>query len=182
MALQIDLENSGLQEVAKAMREDADVGVQKRKRDDAGDDVRRMNKRVSPNNSNVEATGAASNQQAEALQEYPGLHHDNQNGSAHNANNASSTAAAALAGIYPTMTIPQPTDVTFNAQGSEGERNADSFMGGSQQGDSSFMDTPSQSHTTGGRSGSRPVVGSDEWHKVRKDNHKEGMSLLGVRV
>jgi hypothetical protein len=30
--------------------------------------------------------------------------------------------------------------------------------------------------TPSGRSGNgvKPAVGSDEWHKVRKDNHKEG--------
>jgi len=124
--------------------------AQKRKRDsESADDTRRPNnKRVSPNS------------------DYSNLHHglpDIQNGSAEH---ASSTAAAALAGIYPTMTIPQPTDVSFATQGSDGDRGESSFMDNSQQNDS-FMENPTPSRA------SKPAVGSDEWHKVRKDNHKE---------
>lgn len=122
-------------------------GAQKRKRDSesADDTSRPNNKRVSPNS------------------EY---HHglpDTQNGAAEH---ASSTAAAALAGIYPTMTIPQPTDVSFGAtQGSDDRGGDSSFMDNSQQNDS-FMENPTPTR-------SKPAVGSDEWHKVRKDNHKE---------
>jgi len=139
----MDLEHSGLQEVANAMRgDDGSVNnAQKRKRDsESADDTRRgNNKRISPNNT------------------------DNHNGSAEHA----STAAAALAGIYPTMTVPQPTDLSFGNPGSDSDRNPESsFMDNSQQ--DSFMDNS----TPSGRS-SKPAVGSDEWHKVRKDNHKE---------
>ncbi|KAM0136673.1 hypothetical protein ACHAP3_004420 [Botrytis cinerea] len=184
----MDLEHSGLQEVANAMREEnANMSntAQKRKRDsESADDTRRLNnKRVSPNSVNDSGDQSMVNQQigdVEALQNYANLQHnqqihpDHQNGAADHAN-ASSTAAAALAGIYPTMTIPQPTDVSFASQASENDRHQDSsFMDNSQQPDNSFMDNSQQQHQPQSRSsGSKPVVGSDEWHKVRKDNHKE---------
>ncbi len=166
----MDLEHSGLQEVANAMRGDglheSAITAQKRKREsESADDTRRGNKRVSPN-----ASGNKDHQDGgvEALQDYNSLHHQvhlDHNGSAEHA----STAAAALAGIYPTMTVPQPTDVSFATQGSDGDRNQESsFMDNSHHQDS-FMDSSTPS---GGRS--KPAVGSDEWHKVRKDNHKEG--------
>jgi len=143
----------------------SEVPGQKRKRDsESADDTRRGTKRVSPiGNKDHQQDGGV-----EALQDYNSLHQghlDNHNGSAEHA----STAAAALAGIYPTMTVPQPTDVSFATQGSDSDRNAESsFMDNSQQQDS-FM----ENSTPSGRSGNKPAVGSDEWHKVRKDNHKE---------
>lgn len=165
----MDLEHSGLQEVANAMRGDNDGIIntaQKRKREsESADDTRRGNKRVSPNAGNKDQQDGG----VEALQDYNSLHHpghlDQHNGSAEHA----TTAAAAL-GIYPQMTIPQPTGVSFATQDSDNDRNQDSqFLDNSQQGDS-FMDTS----TPSGRSNvNKPVVGSDEWHKVRKDNHKE---------
>jgi hypothetical protein len=174
MSDHMDLENSGLQEVANAMREEAAGGAvnnpQKRRREsESADDARRHNKRVSPN---MVKTGDTNQQDLDALQDYSGLHHGNdQNGAADHAN-ASSTAAAALAGIFPTMTIPQPTDVSFASQNSDPDRNPESsFMDNSQQGGDSFMETATPS---GRGTGSKPSVGSDEWHKVRKDNHKEG--------
>jgi bHLH factor len=167
----MDLEHSGLQEVANAMRGDNLEGpisntAQKRKREsESADDTRRGNKRVSPT--------ANKDQQDESLQDFNSLHgHD------HNGEHAS-TAAAALAGIYPTMTIPQPTDVSFATQGSDTDRNDASFMDNS-QGENSFLD---QNSTPSGRgSGSKPAVGSDEWHKVRKDNHKEGKWRIMERL
>jgi hypothetical protein len=162
----MDLEHSGLQEVANAMRGDnvTEGPGQKRKRDsESADDTRRGNKRVSP-------IGNKDQQDVESLQDYNSLHQghlDGHNGSAEHA----STAAAALAGIYPTMTVPQPTDVSFATQGSDSDRNAESsFLDNSQQQDS-FMENSTPS---GRGSGNKPAVGSDEWHKVRKDNHKEG--------
>jgi hypothetical protein len=96
------------------------------------------------------------------------------------------TAAAALA--YHQMTVPQPTELQFQTQGT----GSDSFsMGDHHQqqtgmqdfslealkaatqtgrpGQSAPSDSPPQSSTH------KPPVGSDEWHKVRRDNHKEGM-------
>jgi len=43
-------------------------------------------------------------------------------------------------------------------------------MDNSQQQDS-FMENSTPSVEV---LGNKPAVGSDEWHKVRKDNHKEG--------
>lgn len=106
--------------------------------------------------------------------------------------NASSTAAAALAGIMPQMTIPQPTHLSFVSETS----NADV----DRQFDSSFDMSGDSGHGHNGQSapynlnsfpgttaaqvqaaressnggGHKPSVGSDEWHKVRRDNHKEG--------
>jgi hypothetical protein len=164
MADTMDLQESGLQEVANAMREES--GSQKRKREsESADDTRRGNKRVSPLNK-------AGDHDPETLQDYANMHGD-QNGADHA--NASSTAAAALAGIYPTMTIPQPTDVSFATQGSDNDRGDSSFMDNSQAGGDSFME---QSTPSGRGSANKPAVGSDEWHKVRKDNHKEGKLSL----
>lgn len=162
MAEHMDLEHSGLQEVANAMRDDAGAlsNAQKRKRGHLeSPDGTGRGKRISPNSIKLD-------QQDESLQDY-GIH--DQNGSADHANNASSTAAAALAGIYPTMTIPQPTDVSFATHSSDNNQDG-SFMDNSQQQDGSFVDNSTPS---GRGSGSKPAVGSDEWHKVRKDNHKE---------
>ncbi len=100
-----------------------------------------------------------------------------------------STAAAALAASMPQLTVPQPTELSFpSTTGNDYER----------QVDSSFDIGPeNQSHQTDGGqynldvfndngatqlqvsrdslgSGQKPQVGSEEWHKVRKDNHKEG--------
>jgi hypothetical protein len=206
MADQADFDHSGLQEVANSMRENSsedltNSNLHKRKRqsldqEGSADDTRRPSfKRVSPNNSNStsgngndgsDPSGASylTHQQDgdEGLQDYTSLHQqtnsDNQNGATDHAN-ASSTAAAALAGIYPTMTIPQPTDVSFATQGSDGDRNPDNSFnlndGSNQGGDSFNMDTSNVGQSAGGRgSGNKPAVGSEEWHKVRKDNHKEG--------
>lgn len=168
----MDLEHSGLQEVANAMREENENHhTQKRKRDsESADDMRRGNKRVSPNLGNkVDLHHHADG--VESLQDYNALHHHQHHDHNGSAEHASSTAAAALAGLYPTMTIPQPTDVSFATQGSDDRNQDNSFMDNSQQGGDSFM----ESSTPSGRgSGSKPAVGSDEWHKVRKDNHKEG--------
>jgi transcriptional regulator CBF1 len=100
---------------------------------------------------------------------------------------ATSTAAAALAGIFPTMTVPQPTDLSFasGASGGEGDRNLDPSFGmgehdGSQnqQLEHFGVDVGAPSGRGGssreGSSTQKPAVGSDEWHRVRRDNHKEG--------
>ncbi|CZT12664.1 probable CBF1-centromere binding factor 1 [Rhynchosporium agropyri] len=153
----MDLEHSGLQEVANAMRGE-DISQKRKRGSESADDPRRgSNKRISPNS-------GKDHQDVEALQDYnlhQGGHMD------HNGEHAS-TAAAALAGIYPTMTVPQPTDVSFATQGSDGDRN-DSFMDNSQQ-DMGYGQEGVHSQRPGN---SKPPVGSEEWHKVRKDNHKE---------
>lgn len=169
----MDLEHHRLQEVANAMRgeECHIVNVPKRKRDpDSIEETRRSIKRVSPN-----VTIKDQQDNVQALQDYNSLQHghlESHNGSSEHA----STAAAALAGIYPQMTVPQSTDVSFATQGSDMNRNQDSsYMDNSQQGQESFMENQNQSGDRG--SISKPPVGSEEWHKVRKDNHKEGLII-----
>lgn len=108
--------------------------------------------------------------------------------------NASSTAAAALAGIMPQMTIPQPTHLSFvsEASNTEADRQFDSsFDVGGEGGHGHNGQGPPYNHnsfpgttaaqvqaaresSSGG--GHKPSVGSEEWHKVRRDNHKEGTS------
>ena len=125
--------------------------------------------------------------------DFDGLPHNSgdpsshQNGT-HNPNEASQTAAAALAGIFPNMTVPQPTELSFASSTSqEGEgRNLDpSFNMGEHggqhdQGHQGFdlEAALTRENAASGRepsSASKPAVGTDEWHRVRRDNHKEGM-------
>lgn len=103
----------------------------------------------------------------------------------------SSTAAAALAAHMGAG----PSDMSFvsNGSGSEGDRPMDSSFDLSGDGSQNHMSHGApyniNSFTTAGgtaaqvqaareasNGGSKPPVGSDEWHKVRRDNHKEGMS------
>jgi hypothetical protein len=197
MADQMEFDHAGLEQVANAVRDNVsgtdDIGsgtAQKRKREEDGsaDSTRRTsNKRVSPNSANEagDQSGSAENDPngaVDALQEYTLQQQtgEGQNGADHT--NASSTAAAAL-GIFPTMTIPQPTDVAFASQTSEAERNAESsYLGDTSQQDDSYLESGSgeQRGGRGSGSGSKPAVGSEEWHKVRKDNHKEGMDPIQI--
>jgi len=93
-----------------------------------------------------------------------------QNGGA-SSSNAGDTAAAALA--HYSMTVPQATELSFQASGSGGEGSSfalgDHTVHQQQQhaGNSATNDSPTNA------SGQKPQVGSDEWHKVRRDNHKE---------
>ena len=106
-----------------------------------------------------------------------------------NANATPTTAAAALAASMPQLTVPQPTNFSFSNSGSgtDPDRQLDSSFdmgGGSDEG---------QNHRTQGTpynldayqpgasaqgqdadNNAKPPVGSEEWHKVRRDNHKEG--------
>ncbi|KAL9596115.1 MAG: hypothetical protein Q9219_006014 [cf. Caloplaca sp. 3 TL-2023] len=108
--------------------------------------------------------------------------------------NPTSTAAAALAGIMPQMTIPQSTDMSFASTGSntDADRHFESSfdMGGdggghghngqgppyslhSFSGNTAAQVQAARENSNGGGLGHKPSVGSDEWHKVRRDNHKE---------
>jgi hypothetical protein len=104
------------------------------------------------------------------------------------ANNAPDTAAAALA--YHQMTVPQATELSFQPQVSAGD--GSSFGMGDhhqqQQGMQDFSLEALKAATSGSRAGQsagndsppstgahKPAVGTEEWHKVRRDNHKEGM-------
>jgi hypothetical protein len=117
--------------------------------------------------------------------------------------NATSTAQAAL-GIFPTLHVPSSTEEQFAAQASaEAEHNHDNTFNPDVNGPEGLMDTspmgqtPQQGPTNGVQtpghrfsvsgpsSNPKPSVGSEEWHKMRKDNHKEGthrILCLGVTI
>jgi transcriptional regulator CBF1 len=112
------------------------------------------------------------------------------------ATTASSTAAAALGTMYPTLHVPQPTEETFAAQNvGDGDHTEDISLikadnvhpHGLPADDSvASLSTPTngiraqdsryQPPVTPTGSTQKPTVGSEEWHKMRKDNHKEGWS------
>jgi transcriptional regulator CBF1 len=122
------------------------------------------------------AAAASVNVDLTALQQATADHHDS--GSAAN---ASTTAAAALG--YPTLHIPPSTEETFAAQMAAEDQAAHhdhSFGGDVPDGLPDSSNLVSQNGARGSDSHSKPAVGSEEWHKVRKDNHKEGeLGLLG---
>ena len=103
-----------------------------------------------------------------------------------NHNASSSTAAAALAASIPQLTVPQPTELSFPStnSGNEEERQIDASFDIGQDSTQQHSDGGSynpyagsngdQTQIAGGDTPGKPAVGTDEWHKVRKDNHKEG--------
>ena len=103
------------------------------------------------------------------------------------ANASSSTAAAALAASIPQLNVPQPTELSFPStnSGNEEDRQIDSsFDMGPDSNQQHSEGGPYLSHysgsngdqaqSTGPGTPGKPAVGTEEWHKVRKDNHKEG--------
>lgn len=98
--------------------------------------------------------------------------------------NASSTAAAALGSMYPTLHVPQSTEETFVPQpGPEVDHQPDTSFNNSNVSRSDGLPNPPapMQHPNGvqeprytGPPNPKPAVGSEEWHKMRKDNHKEG--------
>lgn len=107
---------------------------------------------------------------------------------------ATDTATAALA-QYHTMTVPQPTEHSFmqtagggdsgEGQGSSGGdgdlQRTNSYDGGQFTLSEAIKDAENRVQSNGAAAGessppsaSKPAVGSEEWHKVRRDNHKEG--------
>ena len=105
-----------------------------------------------------------------------------------NHNASSSTAAAALAASMPQLTVPQPTELSFPStnSGNEEDRQVDSSFDIGQDSTQHHSEGGSYNHfantngdqtqSSGGNGHSKPAVGTEEWHKVRKDNHKEGAS------
>ncbi|KAI1275047.1 hypothetical protein F5Y07DRAFT_185709 [Xylaria sp. FL0933] len=104
--------------------------------------------------------------------------------------NASSTAAAALGTMYPTLHVPQTTDATFVAPNNgevEGHQESPfshhdilQTHGLSEPSPNDLTQQSQQNgagsvHSPYSRSSNQPklAVGSEEWHKQRKDNHKE---------
>ena len=107
--------------------------------------------------------------------------------------NASTTAAAAL--VYPNLNAPQPSEENFAAQlvveqeqqqhhemsPYSHETSHESYdhqvlTNGQHTNGIMHQDIPGNryaNHTT-----QKPAVGSEEWHKMRKDSHKEGECRL----
>ncbi|KAF2097518.1 hypothetical protein NA57DRAFT_77775 [Rhizodiscina lignyota] len=110
-----------------------------------------------------------------ALAQHGGDHSTQSNGS-NVVRDASDTAAAALT-AYNGMTVPQPTEMQFQNQPTAGDHNSSFDLGGSHQfGLDALKDSPAQGSAGSATQGSpthKPAVGSDEWHRVRRDNHKE---------
>ncbi|KAK7546240.1 hypothetical protein JOL62DRAFT_506210 [Phyllosticta paracitricarpa] len=101
-------------------------------------------------------------------------HNLHQNGGG-STSSATDTAVAALSHHF-SMTVPQATELSFQSQPTDGDSDralANSFMGdpnihaaihGLNKSNTSPTDIP---HVP------KPQVGSEEWHKIRRDNHKE---------
>jgi len=121
-----------------------------------------------------------------ALQQATADHNDGPDATA-----ASSTAAAVLNNMYPTLHVPQTTEETFAAQAVPDPHHDEnaysapppvSLPDGLPVVSAVPMQPPNglpqvpqvpQDQRYGGPSNPKPAVGSEEWHKMRKDNHKE---------
>lgn len=105
---------------------------------------------------------------------------------------ASDTAAAAMAQFH-TMTVPQSTEQEFMSQPNpnmddhhvvnnpdpHGQmKHRDSSFGefdvSVMKDDSVHSNGQTSPIVTHSQSGPKPAAGTEEWHKVRRDNHKEG--------
>jgi hypothetical protein len=174
---------------------------QKRKRDSDSPDLSRAKRAAPPANMSasavdtaafienaIEATHAAaangvSVADFNALQQAAAADHND----ASDPSNATSTAQAAL-GMYPTLHVPPSTEEQFAAQAVESDHGHDngfnpdvtppdvlmeaSVNQGNQQPPPNGV--PQPRYSTSGTPNPKPSVGSEEWHKMRKDNHKEG--------
>jgi len=130
---------------------------------------------------------------AEALAQHNAGNDHSSHDDATNGQSVTDTASAAL---HYSMTVPPPTEETFLAQTTneqddrpsepnfdiETATNEYTNISNDQPPDVQ-QETPSQpqppaqitpAEDESPTSGSKPNVGSDEWHRVRRDNHKEG--------
>ncbi|KAH9900622.1 hypothetical protein F4778DRAFT_782149 [Xylariomycetidae sp. FL2044] len=124
------------------------------------------------------AAQAATNADFAALQQAASERHE-----ASDPANASSTAAAALGTLYPTLNVPQATEETFAAQAEASDNQEQSYNHPDMIHSDGLPETSAQqsgrnglrvpAHGYGPPPGIKPAVGSEEWHKLRKDNHKE---------
>ncbi|KAI1824440.1 hypothetical protein F4861DRAFT_530971 [Xylaria intraflava] len=99
--------------------------------------------------------------------------------------NASSTAAAALGTMYPALHVPQTTEATFiPPSGAENDTHHESHYNHhdilqpsanemTQQGQQNGAGPVQGPYPTRSSTQQKLAVGSEEWHKQRKDNHKE---------
>lgn len=103
------------------------------------------------------------------------------------ANNQSMGETAAAAIAHYQMTVPQATELSFQPQSSTGDSSFNLGDHHQSQGMQDFSlealkaatSTARTTQATGNESppastSHKPTVGSEEWHKVRRDNHKEG--------
>lgn len=99
----------------------------------------------------------------------------NQDDSRRAGQSATDTASAALA-QYHTMTVPQPTEQAFLNQTSDGDERRASDAAHRNSAYGNDLDYAGQPGANGDVSPSRekPAVGTDAWHRIRRDNHKEG--------
>ena len=135
-----------------------------------------------------------------ALSQQLARHVNSNNGQANGAN-ATSTAAAALAGLMPSLTVPQPTELSSASTGSGADGDSSYELSGQENGQNHHSQGPpynlgsfqgTAAHVEAARAQAnavanaggpgKPAVGSDEWHKVRRDNHKEGKSRLNTSL
>jgi bHLH factor len=159
----------------------------KRKRDTRDQGLNRPAPHTANNDLTDQATAsflAAHNAADDDMQQQFDVHH---NGGTNTAS-VGDTAAAALA--YHQMTVPQATELQFQTQNSGdgsfsmGDHNQqqtgmqdfslEALKAATQTGrpgQTAPSDSPPQSATH------KPQVGTEEWHKVRRDNHKEGRHL-----
>ena len=147
------------------------------------------------NGSSVDSFSDALNNSSSVSNDYTNL--SQQLHPSSNTHDASSTAAAALAAQ---LNVPHHSDISFASTGSgtDGDRPIDSSFDlsggdGSQTNHVHGVPYMSSFNNTGGTAaqvhaareasiggGVKPTVGSDEWHKVRRDNHKEGRLLYHI--
>jgi transcriptional regulator CBF1 len=128
------------------------------------------------------AAVAAANQQADADQQafeenlsqliaHNVAQHDLQNGGAPTTSaSPAQTAQAALTHYQVPTSFDSPSGVTGTQAGTPSHFSIDhafplSGLKDADQDSAAAPDTPSQT---------KPPVGSDEWHRIRRDNHKEG--------
>ncbi|KAI9167491.1 Transcriptional regulator CBF1 [Paramyrothecium foliicola] len=102
--------------------------------------------------------------------------------------NATSTAQAAL-GMYPTLHVPPSTEEQFAAQAAEADHGHDNTFNpdvtppdvlleatvnaANHQPPPNGVPPQPPRYSTSATPNPKPSVGSEEWHKMRKDNHKE---------
>lgn len=93
---------------------------------------------------------------------------------------ASSTAAAALGTMYPNLHVGPPAEESFSQDNEPADTSYNPEV--TQQQPAAETSTISIPQPNGMPAPPaynikpKPVVGSQEWHKLRKDNHKEGSS------
>lgn len=160
----------------------ASVHNNKRKRDTRDQGINRP----APHNANPDLTdqATASFLVAHTTDEDMAPSFDVHHNGASNPSSVGDTAAAALA--YHQMTVPQPTELQFQAQNSGDGSFGMADHSQPQTGMQDFSLEALKAATQSGRSAQaassdsppqssshKPQVGTEEWHKVRRDNHKE---------